>query len=157
MLRSLLAPALLLVLFPTLAPVAHGVEPAAFPRATIDLGTVVGDLERSVRFYREAIGFRELKGFDVDKWLGRWLQAPMPALAGQAPAELLDMPSGQAVVMLVRDGLRLLLARDRVIEAWLREQVVPAAEALAADPSRGRSIEEVRAHLAKKRSTVTRR
>ena len=98
-----------------------------------------------------------LKGFDVDKWLGRWLQAPMPALAGQAPAELLDMPSGQAVVMLVRDGLRLLLARDRVIEAWLREQVVPAAEALAADPSRGRSIEEVRAHLAKKRSTVTRR
>ena len=40
-----------------------------------------------------------LKGFDVDKWLGRWLQAPMPALAGQAPAELLDMPSGQAVVM----------------------------------------------------------
>lgn len=42
---------------------------------------------------------RTLKAFDVDKWLGRWLQTPMPALAGQAPAELLDMPSGQAVVM----------------------------------------------------------
>ena len=56
----------------------------------------------------------------------------------------------------VRDSLQLLLARDRVVEAWLREQVVPAAEALTADPGRGRSIEEVRAHLAKKRSAVTR-
>ena len=40
-------------------------EPVAFPRTTIDLGTVVSDLEKSVRFYTEGIGFRELKGFDV--------------------------------------------------------------------------------------------
>ena len=65
MLRPLLASALLLGLFATLDPAARGAEPAAFPRATIDLGAVVGDLERSVRFYTEAIGFRELKGFDV--------------------------------------------------------------------------------------------
>ena len=40
-------------------------EPVAFPRTTIDLGTVVTDLDKSVRFYTEGIGFRELKGFDV--------------------------------------------------------------------------------------------
>ena len=40
-------------------------EPVAFPRTTIDLGAVVSDLEKSVRFYTEGIGFRELKGFDV--------------------------------------------------------------------------------------------
>jgi lactoylglutathione lyase len=44
---------------------AHAAEPVAFPRTTIDLGTVVSDLEKSVRFYTEGIGFRELKGFDV--------------------------------------------------------------------------------------------
>ncbi|MFN9367691.1 MAG: VOC family protein [Planctomycetia bacterium] len=48
-----------------LASAAPAAEPAPFPRSTIDLGTVVGDLERSVRFYEEAIGFREVKGFDV--------------------------------------------------------------------------------------------
>ena len=43
----------------------HAAEPVAFPRTTIDLGTVVTDLDKSVRFYTEGIGFRELKGFDV--------------------------------------------------------------------------------------------
>jgi putative addiction module CopG family antidote len=51
----------------------------------------------------------------------------------------------------IRDGLRTLLARDRAIETWLREQVVPAAEALKADPSRALSVDQVREHLAKKR------
>jgi lactoylglutathione lyase len=40
-------------------------EPETFPRTTIDLGTVVGDLDRSVRFYTEGVGFRELQGFEV--------------------------------------------------------------------------------------------
>ena len=45
--------------------VAPAAEPDAFPRTTIDLGCVVTDLEKSVRFYTEAIGFREVKGFEV--------------------------------------------------------------------------------------------
>jgi lactoylglutathione lyase len=45
--------------------VAVAAEPAAFPRTTIDLGCVVSDLDASVRFYTEAIGFTELKGFEV--------------------------------------------------------------------------------------------
>ena len=51
----------------------------------------------------------------------------------------------------IRDGLRTLLARDRAMDAWLREQVIPAAHALKADPSRVLSMEQVRVHLATKR------
>jgi catechol 2,3-dioxygenase-like lactoylglutathione lyase family enzyme len=36
-----------------------------FSRTTIDLGCVVGDLDRSAKFYTEAIGFKEVKGFSV--------------------------------------------------------------------------------------------
>ena len=42
-----------------------------FPRTTIDLGCVVSDLDASVRFYTEGIGFREVKGFDVPADLAR--------------------------------------------------------------------------------------
>jgi lactoylglutathione lyase len=45
--------------------IAIAAEPEAFSRTTIDLGCVVTDLEKSVRFYTEGIGFREVKGFDV--------------------------------------------------------------------------------------------
>jgi len=48
-----------------------GAEPVVFPRTTIDLGCVVSDLDKSVRFYTEGIGFRELKGFDVSAELAR--------------------------------------------------------------------------------------
>jgi putative addiction module CopG family antidote len=48
----------------------------------------------------------------------------------------------------IRDGLRTLLARDQAVEAWLREQVAPAYDALKADPSRVVSAKHVRATLA---------
>lgn len=48
----------------------------------------------------------------------------------------------------IRDGLRVLLARDRMMESWLREQVAPAFDAIKADPSRAVSIDNVRARLA---------
>ncbi|MEZ2311412.1 type II toxin-antitoxin system ParD family antitoxin [Paraburkholderia sp. RCC_158] len=54
----------------------------------------------------------------------------------------------------IRDGLRTLAARDRAIEAWLRDEVVPAAEALRTEPARALTPEQVRAHLAKKRSSA---
>ena len=52
----------------------------------------------------------------------------------------------------IRDGLRTLAARDKAVEAWLRDQVMPAAQALQADPSRGLSVDQVREHLTRKRS-----
>lgn len=51
----------------------------------------------------------------------------------------------------IREGLRALAERDKAVEQWLRDTVVPAAQALKADPSRARSIGQVRQHLAEKR------
>jgi antitoxin ParD1/3/4 len=48
----------------------------------------------------------------------------------------------------IRDGLRTLLARDKVVEAWLLDQVGPAFDALKADPSRAVTADQVRARLA---------
>jgi len=55
----------------------------------------------------------------------------------------------------IRDGLRTLLARDRMVEAWLRDQVAPAYDALKADPSRAVSIEDMRAILATEHAKTT--
>ncbi|MDQ0650140.1 ribbon-helix-helix domain-containing protein [Pseudomonas cedrina] len=51
----------------------------------------------------------------------------------------------------IRDGLRALLARDRAMEDWLRDEVIPAAAALRAEPDRALSAEQVREHMAAKR------
>jgi len=47
----------------------------------------------------------------------------------------------------VRDGLRALLARDRAVETWLREQVVPEYDRVLAGESEGASSDELRARL----------
>ena len=52
----------------------------------------------------------------------------------------------------IRDGLRTLAARDRVVESWLRDEVGPAFDALKADPSRALTVDEVRAALVAKRT-----
>lgn len=51
----------------------------------------------------------------------------------------------------IREGLRALLARDRAMEDWLRDQVIPAAVALKADPGQALSATQVREHMAAKR------
>ncbi|MGZ8239465.1 MAG: ribbon-helix-helix domain-containing protein [Methylobacter sp.] len=55
----------------------------------------------------------------------------------------------------IRDGLRVLMARDRVVESWLLEQVVPAYDALKADPSRAVTVNQIRARLAAEHKTAT--
>jgi putative addiction module CopG family antidote len=50
----------------------------------------------------------------------------------------------------VRDGLRTLISRDRVVEEWLRQTVAPAYDAMKSNPSRARSVKQVRAALAAK-------
>lgn len=49
----------------------------------------------------------------------------------------------------IRDGLRTLLARDRVVEDWLRKSVAPAYDALKANPPRAVSAAQVRCTLSK--------
>lgn len=55
----------------------------------------------------------------------------------------------------IRDGLRSLMARDRAMEAWLRETVAPAYDALKANPSRAIPVATARAQLAAARRKVT--
>jgi len=51
--------------------------------------------------------------------------------------------------------LRALLARDKAVENWLRQEVAPAYDAMKADPSRGRSVADVRASLAAEHKRAT--
>ena len=48
----------------------------------------------------------------------------------------------------IRDGLRVLLARDRAVEVWLRKDVAAAYDALKADPPRAQDVAAVKARLA---------
>ena len=48
----------------------------------------------------------------------------------------------------IRDGLRVLLARDRAIEDWLRKDVAAAYDALKANPSRAVAVGAIKARLA---------
>lgn len=48
----------------------------------------------------------------------------------------------------IRDGLRVLLARDRAVEDWLRKDVAATYDKLKADPSRAVAVGAVKARLA---------
>lgn len=48
-----------------LAGTAADTKKSEFARGTIDLGVVTSDLDKAVKFYTEAIGFKELPGFTV--------------------------------------------------------------------------------------------
>ncbi len=54
----------------------------------------------------------------------------------------------------IRDGLRTLIARDRVVEDWLREKVGPALDVLRAGPSRAVSAKHVREALSTEHNRV---
>jgi antitoxin ParD1/3/4 len=47
----------------------------------------------------------------------------------------------------IRDGLRALSARDRAVDSWLRDQVVPAYDRLQANPDRAPTADAARARL----------
>ena len=55
----------------------------------------------------------------------------------------------------IRDGLRVLMARDRAVENWLRQEVGPAYDALKADPARAVPVDKVRAALAAEHKKAT--
>lgn len=47
----------------------------------------------------------------------------------------------------IRDGLRVLIARDKAMESWLLNQIGPAFDAMQADPGRALSADQLRAKL----------
>jgi putative addiction module CopG family antidote len=55
----------------------------------------------------------------------------------------------------IRDGLRVLMARDRAMENWLVQQVAPAYDALKADSKRAVTVDKVRARLAAEHKKAT--
>ena len=57
----------------------------------------------------------------------------------------------------IRDGLRALQARDRAVEQWLHNDIVPAYDAFRADPTRGIALDDVRAGLAKRHERAAKR
>ncbi|MEA9390070.1 type II toxin-antitoxin system ParD family antitoxin [Acerihabitans sp. TG2] len=57
----------------------------------------------------------------------------------------------------IREGLRALDARDQAMERRLREDVIPAYEALKADGSRGLSAVDVRENLARTHGVKTKK
>lgn len=57
----------------------------------------------------------------------------------------------------IRDGLRVLLERDRAVDSWLRDQVAPAYDLIKTDPARAVSVESVRARLADEHNIATKK
>jgi len=48
----------------------------------------------------------------------------------------------------IRDGLRVLMARDRAVDSWLLNEVGPAYDALKTEPARTVTADQIRARLA---------
>lgn len=55
----------------------------------------------------------------------------------------------------IRDGLRALQAREKAVDDWLRSDIAPVYDAMKADPSRGRSLDDVRKTLAAERGRTS--
>lgn len=56
-----------------------------------------------------------------------------------------EFPSENEVIL---EGLRTMSLRDNELESWLNDEVLPAYDAIKADPSRAVPIEKVRVSLA---------
>jgi antitoxin ParD1/3/4 len=55
----------------------------------------------------------------------------------------------------IRDGLRALQAREKAVDAWLRNEIAPIYDALQSEPARARSISELKATLAAEHENAT--
>jgi Arc/MetJ-type ribon-helix-helix transcriptional regulator len=58
-------------------------------------------------------------------------------------------------IEVTRDGLRVLLARDHAVAAWLRGDVAAACDALKADPSQAVSLDRAKARFAAARELTS--
>jgi uncharacterized protein (DUF2384 family) len=91
------------------------------PRATAEKKAAAGEFIRGAGG-QSAIGMIRLLGiaqdlvdsstateaqdFDAAKWLGRWIETPQSALSGLKPADVIDTPTGVAMVARVLGSLQ---------------------------------------------------
>jgi putative toxin-antitoxin system antitoxin component (TIGR02293 family) len=93
------------------APKERLIKLLGLPRATVDRKARARQ-PLSIEHGERLIGFSKLvgqvqrmveqsgdpTGFDAARWLGEWLDRPLPALAGKCPAEYMDTSEGQQMV-----------------------------------------------------------
>lgn len=65
---------------------------AAEGERVLGVGRLLGQLQTMVRESGDP------EGFDASAWLSAWMSAPVPALGGARPLDLLDTMTGQALV-----------------------------------------------------------
>ena len=82
----------------------------------------------------------------------RQLSITLPTDMADALRERVQSGAYASESEVIRDGLRALWARDQAVESWLRTEAANAYDALMADPSRAVTADELRAHLAAKRT-----
>ena len=73
----------------------------------------------------------------------------IPLTAAQSDEVARPLASGACADAseVVAAGLEALAAQEEAVEAWMRRDVMPAGESLAADPSRALTSEQVRAAI----------
>ena len=71
-------------------------------QAAIGLVNLIGIAQELV----ESSTSEAAEGLDAGRWLGRWIETPQPALDGRRPAELLDTPTGVAIVARVLGAIQ---------------------------------------------------
>jgi putative addiction module CopG family antidote len=87
----------------------------------------------------------------------RQLSVTLPHEMAQMVSEKVASGDYASESEVIRDGLRALQMRDRAVEAWLRQQVVPAYDAIKADPSRAVPARKVREALAAEHTRAAKR
>ena len=78
----------------------------------------------------------------------RQLSITLPNAMADAVKQRVEAGEYASESEMVRDGLRSLIARDEAVERWLHGQVAQTYDAVSADPTRTRTLAEVRARLA---------
>jgi len=63
--RTCLTPLCIVAAILAMEMTSVGAEESEFSRTVIDMGVVVSDVDAAVKFYTEAIGFKEVSGFEV--------------------------------------------------------------------------------------------
>ena len=58
------------------------------------------------RLLEESGDPEQLAHFDLEAWAAQWMRAPLPALGGKTPAEMLRNPEGQRAVEQVLERMR---------------------------------------------------